>query len=707
MNIPDNDSIYYEVQLPNADTEDMRVVQLPSRATPLDTCSTAGTSPTKLTIIYDVNTVRKRRPRITTPFNKQNRRGARNIDFHQYLQHLPQWEAELLDHVTMTHDIYTTYDKMQQTFHAAGDGSVKYEHQGAFGWIISTSSGERLATNYGPVRGHRPTSYRAEGYGVLSIVRFLKTVQEFCDVTPTWKWTLSSDNISLVNKLNGIEGEEDEVAGGTVRHGVPQHDWAMWQTTNENDLEDPTDNWTPNENTPTNMSLEPDWDVINEIRWTLDNDSVEGGSIFHILGHQDRKKPYTELSLQAQLNVDADGLATQYQEMHGKPLPHVLLFPHTSAQLNIDSLGTCTYRLPQTMRRAETDTPLYDYIVARNGWTRNLADAIDWDAHGRAIKKQNKKRIHITKLVHDILPTNAHIHRGYPQMQCCIMCGGVTIEDRDHILRCPHSARAQWRADTIKILEIKCIALNTERGLARILVQGLCNWLNQQEPPNPAEYPQKYNKLIYQQNAMGWRQLVNGRMSREWARIQADHTYVIGQRGYHDSSKPHISDQLRSQGRNQPAGLRSSSTWTTEIITTVWEQWALVWTMRNADIHGHNEDTRSRQRDRLNRQRLETIYEKKMQMEPSIRDLLYNTVEEHMQHSQRTVQNWLAVHEETIAQSIKHAATRAIQGMRSIRSFFRDRDTQSTNHSQSTQSAAPSPRHPSADATAHEARLHN
>ena len=202
---------------------------------------------------------------------------------------------------------------------------------------------------------------------------------------------------------------------------------------------------------------------------------------------------------------------------------------------------------------------------------------------------------------------------------------------------------------------------------------------------------------------MGWRQLFNGRMSREWARIQADHTYVIGQRGYHDSSKPNISEQFRFQGRSQPAWTRSSSTWTTEIITTVWEQWAIVWTMRNADLHGHNEDTRSRQRDRLNRQRLETIYEKKMQMEPSIRDLLYDTVEEHLQHSQRTVQNWLAVHEETIAHSIKHAATRAIQGMRSIRHFFRGRDTQQNDQSQRTQSEEPSSRHSSA-ATAHKAR---
>jgi hypothetical protein len=45
---------------------------------------------------------------------------------------------------------------------------------------------------------------------MLSILRFLlKHIQIYCKATPTWKWTLSSDNISLVNKVNG-KGEEDE-----------------------------------------------------------------------------------------------------------------------------------------------------------------------------------------------------------------------------------------------------------------------------------------------------------------------------------------------------------------------------------------------------------------------------------------------------------------------------------------------------------------
>jgi hypothetical protein len=171
-------------------------------------------------------------------------------------------------------------------------------------------------------------------------------------------------------------------------------------------------------------------------------------------------------------------------------------------------------------------------------------------------------------------------------------------------------------------------------------------------------------------------------MSTEWARLQDDHLIVMAQRQHDLSGQQGHSTAPPAKGH---FGQRNGSTWTTEIITTLWEQWAIIWTTRNADVHGHDEATRSYQLDRLNRQRLKLIYEQKLQIEPRIRDLLYDTVEEHMQHSSRTIQNWLAVHEDTIAHSIKHAAKRAIQGMRSIRSFFRGQDTQSTAHCQQMQ----------------------
>ena len=64
-------------------------------------------------------------------------------------------------------------------FRAASDGSVRLQSQGSFGWVLSTDQGIQVATGMGPARGPRPSSYRAKGYGLLSILRFLIRIAEF------------------------------------------------------------------------------------------------------------------------------------------------------------------------------------------------------------------------------------------------------------------------------------------------------------------------------------------------------------------------------------------------------------------------------------------------------------------------------------------------------------------------------------------------
>ena len=61
-----------------------------------------------------------------------------------------------------------------------------------------------------------------------------------------------------------------------------------------------------------NSTLDADWDVIEEIFQTT---KLIGGTHFyeHVKGHQDSKIPYEELSLLAQLNVEADRYAGEYR----------------------------------------------------------------------------------------------------------------------------------------------------------------------------------------------------------------------------------------------------------------------------------------------------------------------------------------------------------------------------------------------------------
>jgi hypothetical protein len=188
------------------------------------------------------------------------------------------WEAELLQYVVMKYDAHnTTYEKMRDTFQAAGDGSVKQR----IDWF-------KHMVRYGGLNSHHVA---LKVMACCPSLRFVKQLQMYCQVTPTWKWTLTSDNISLVNKVNGSDPEEDDNQGAQSMDNHP-HDWSIWKETNDHDIEDdPPGNWANSKQSHTNSTLEPDWDVINKIRWTMQNDGVEGVTIKHIKGHQDNKKP--------------------------------------------------------------------------------------------------------------------------------------------------------------------------------------------------------------------------------------------------------------------------------------------------------------------------------------------------------------------------------------------------------------------------------
>ena len=306
----------------------------------------------------------------------------RNLDFQTYLAGLDPWEADLLHFVQLKADVFNIMRKILPGFSAASNGSVLYKTNGSFGWILATNSDERLAEAYGPVRGYRPTSYRAEAYGLLSVLRFIKRIHDYCNTTAdTRTWTVTSDNLSLVDIINDTADDESKPLG--------LHDWTNWDT-GKVDIDDgdlaSTNTFA---NGLPNPTLEPDWDVLHEIKWTL-HQQLQGGKLIHTKGHQDDKQKYATLSLLAQLNVDADKLAGLYQDRHRAAHPTVLLFPHTAAQVHIPE-GTITSRLPFTLRLVEHGPPLRNYIRTKNQWTKAEFDYINWDSHAAVIKAHNTR----------------------------------------------------------------------------------------------------------------------------------------------------------------------------------------------------------------------------------------------------------------------------------------------------------------------------
>jgi len=430
--------------------------------------------------------------------------------------------------------------------------------------------------------------------------------------------------------------------------------------------------------TTINPTLDPDWDVVNEVRWNLQKSGITGGRLEHIKGHQDRRTTYSDLPLGAQLNIDADRIAGEFMESMEHPETHVYMLPHAGAQLHLRE-GTCTAQIPQLLRRAATEQKLLEYLRKRYGWSTAVCNSIDWEAHHLAIKRNNKRRIQITKLIYDLVPTNKIVFRDNPKRQRCPGCSNCPLEDRDHVLQCGEKKREAWRAQAILQLEQICQALHSDPTLTKILIQGLHNWLYQLSDlgPEPSKFPTKYSRLLQEQRNIGWRQVFSGRLSSEWARLQSDYQYVQMLRRQ---------DAPYQTNRAVPRTLtRTGSQWTGAIINQCWTLWGEAWSLRNELVHGNDRISRNAAHQEKIRHRLTAIYEQKLAYEPSIQDLLYDRMEDHMtHHSTASIGNWLAVHETTFLQSMKTVKKRAIQGMRSIQSYFSTGRPPGTNGSVNT-----------------------
>ncbi len=277
----------------------------------------------------------------------------------------------------------------------------------------------------------------------------------------------------------------------------------------------------------------PEWDILIEIQEALD--LLPRLLLKFIKGHQDNTTPYGQLPLLARLNVDADAQAGQFQDLHGKDRPVVLITPLTRALSHLIE-GTVTSSCAATIRHAYCGPPLLEYIRIKNKYIRIknkwLLASINWTAHGSALRKQIPRRRHYVKLVHDVLPTHSQQNRLDKGKRTCPSCTS-TNEDRDHIMRCPSSDRNKWHHKLLTALSNACTTHHTYEPLKQLLLDSVRLWLysgpEQNRVPTCDQYAVELYSLITSQTYIGWRQLLNGRFSSEWGEGQNKHLYNIRQ----------------------------------------------------------------------------------------------------------------------------------------------------------------------------------
>ncbi|KAI2506424.1 hypothetical protein MHU86_8050 [Fragilaria crotonensis] len=507
--------------------------------------------------------------------------------FTQFVASLPAWELELLHHVEMEEDPFSVALALEHGIRAVSDGSDWDQIQGSFGWAMSTDLGERCAKGMGPARSASPHAYRSESYGLLSLLCFLRRLAEFTGKHDPWFGIVATDSQSLIDTIT----QKRPPSTQRLSDIFSQDDKAVIKSF------------------PLDPTI-PEWDIIRGIQVLLQE--MPEITIQHVKGHQDRDIPYRNLSLLAQLNVDADAQASRYQQELGSFQPDVLLTEWAGVHLDLPT-GTVTSHYETALRYHATAPALQSHMQERFSWTPQIMATINWDAHGRALRRHLDKRTHLVKLVHEILPTNSKLHRNNPRRNKCPCC--PNIENWQHILRCQSAAYASWRTKFLQTVEHRCNELNTMPRLKALLMTVLHTWITfspdeaAQFQHDPSGHPSSIRRLVFQQNAIGWDHIFLGRFSMEWSSIQDEY----------------YARQAHSIETKRLTGAR----WQVAIISTLWQQWFLLWEVRNKALHGDDARSRAQADRKMVERTLTDIYDLRNQMEPSVQSLLHRDISAH------------------------------------------------------------------------------
>jgi hypothetical protein len=243
----------------------------------------------------------------------------------------------------------------------------------------------------------------------------------------------------------------------------------------------------------------------------------------HVKSHQDDDTEIQLLPWEAQMNVQADKLATDYHlDNYAEPSKIIPFIPPSQASLTIKG-ETITRRYANRFRLEASSPDLRKRMILRYKWNNQIFQSINWEVPDKALSTlEHSPQIFITKFAHEHLPTRKHMKRlGEAETDKCPACLQTT-ETAWHILSC--EKRSAWRNRLIKDLKELLNHINTQPDVSLILIQGIRGALNDPEYQMNTEHREtRFQYLVEAQNRIGWQHMLKGRCSHHWIQIQQHH----------------------------------------------------------------------------------------------------------------------------------------------------------------------------------------
>jgi hypothetical protein len=544
--------------------------------------------------------------------------------FNEYLSTIPTWESDLLQNVRFRIPVEQfkniLIDKDTQLCIVSDGGNI--ESFGSHAWVIANDFITFIENN-GTAYGSPMSSYRAEAYGKLSWILFLKHCKLFYNLDVKCNISSYCDNKSIVQQTSTSTN----------------HQFAS-------------------------ISMKPDYDILIAIQKEQDIIQSFGylvSNTLHVKGHQDKIKPYHELPRPAQLNIDADKLASEALThiMATSSPPPSSANPHCHAYLRNNKLLVSSNE--QTLLRWKwAEFRIQQYYARKFKIRIKQLHYINW-AGLRLARNQlshAEKRFNI-KLTTNWLPINEKCFRSGKVITLCHRCNDP--ESITHIFQC--NKNKEQRQQYIDQIASVLTENQTAPDIHTAIIYGLYQWLNL---PTTTAIPPSMIKCYNAQSNLGWNLFARGMLVIQWCEHQ----------------------QEFARSRSDELAALIGDTWNKKLSLALIRQAHKLWIARCNEIHQKSSDTATTE---ITAQ-LQKIYDQASHLPPSQRPAFFHKpISQHIKAGISHMTSWVSRNINPVKRMVSKA-TRITPGQITITKFFKSRTTTNTKEiaQPTTQSAATS-----------------
>jgi hypothetical protein len=509
----------------------------------------------------------------------------------EYIRHLPRWDRLLVEDNSIP-DINSLLAVIQTepTLFLCSDGGAK-DFKGSFGAVLAT--GKTILANVGgQAYGANPRSFRAEGYGMLAILRLLYHLTTFWDLHRVGKLLLLCDNAGLLQRVHTAH---------QAKYVKPRR-----YLYSEADLE---------------------MQIMDSLRLLKSTFALE-----HVLGHQDDGTD-EPLPWKASLNVRCDAIATATLDNIQTVEPDVPFLPACKVALTIAGT-TITHHLPTQIRQHYGKRLQTAYLCARHHWEIDQFDTVDWELFRSSILDFSlPKRFFLVKWVNHLLPFQSQQFRYLQSTSpACPSSCGDGHEDEDHFLRCTHSARLQSLLALHESLVNTFDRHHVDPYLRRALTSLLAPYTN--IPTDTSRLPAEYQALLESQRSLGDDSHMYGFFHVSW--IQLQNRYL---------GHMHLP-------RNKNQATTAIKAW----ILLIFDGLHDLWLLRNDHLHGNSPASLHSYKRLQLLTEINQLYAQKDLLLASDRDILSQPVEHWESQSTTSLRSFLAFAKPVATISIRQAA---------------------------------------------------